>query len=80
MESIEVTKAQVLQYLEKVCGSKPDLNESLAVIGIDSVAMAEMTFDFEKRFACRISDDILDVQTVEQLVDYVAERQRISPL
>ncbi len=76
MQSLETTQSQILAYLESICGARPQLDDSLAVIGVDSVAMAEMTFDFEKRFSCKITDDILDVQTVGQLVDYVFERQK----
>lgn len=79
MESFEATQAQVLSYLEKVCGTKPQLSDSLALIGIDSVAMAEMTFDFEKQFSFKITDDILDVETVEELVRYVFDHQFSSP-
>jgi acyl carrier protein len=78
MESFEATQAQVLSYLEKVCGTMPQLTDSLALIGIDSVAMAEMTFDFEKQFSFKITDDILDVETVEELVRYVFDRQHSS--
>ena len=41
------------------------------MIGIDSVAMAELTFELEKRFAIKIDDDILDVDSVDELVQYV---------
>jgi acyl carrier protein len=75
MENIEETQVQVIDYLAKIVGSKPDLEDSLAMIGIDSVAMAELTFDLEKRFAIKIDDEILDVQTVRQLVQYLHQRK-----
>jgi acyl carrier protein len=49
------------------------------MIGIDSVAMAELTFELEKRFSIKIDDDILDVDTVDELVQYVVVRQLPSP-
>ena len=48
---------------------------SLAMIGIDSVAMAELTFELEKRFSIKIDDDILDVDTVDDLIQYVTNRK-----
>ena len=75
MENIEETQVQVIDYLAKIVGSKPHLDDSLAMIGIDSVAMAELTFDLEKRFSIKIDDEILDVQTVGQLVQYLHERK-----
>ena len=71
----QATKTQILEYLKKVCGGSPKGNDSLSLIGIDSVAMAELTFELEKRFSIRIEDDILDVDTVDELVGYVVARQ-----
>jgi acyl carrier protein len=69
------TKSQILEYLKKVCGGSPIGSDSLAMIGIDSVAMAELTFELEKRFDIQIGDDVLDVDTVDELVNYVVARQ-----
>ena len=81
MESTDqhTTKMQILDYLKKVCGGSPRGSDSLAMIGIDSVAMAELTFELEKRFSIKIDDDILDVDTVDELVQYVVARQLPAP-
>jgi acyl carrier protein len=65
-----------MEYLTKVVGTKPHLEDSLAMIGIDSVAMAEMTFELEKRFGIKIDDEILDVESVRQLVEYLHSRKK----
>ncbi len=77
MDSVELqtTKSQIIDYLRKVCGGAPQGKDSLAMIGIDSVAMAELTFELEKRFAIKIDDDILDVDSVDELVQYVIARK-----
>ncbi len=77
MDSVEIqsTKTQIIDYLRKVCGGSPQGNDSLAMIGIDSVAMAELTFELEKRFSIKIDDDILDVDSVDELVQYVIARK-----
>ncbi len=77
MDSVEIqsTQTQIIDYLRKVCGGSPQGNDSLAMIGIDSVAMAELTFELEKRFSIKIDDDILDVDSVDELVQYVIARK-----
>jgi len=75
MHTFESTQAHILSYLEKVCGTMPQMSDSLALIGIDSVAMAELTFDFEKQFSFKVTDEILDIETVEELVRYVFDNQ-----
>jgi len=77
MDSVELqtTRTQIIDYLRKVCGGSPQGNDSLAMIGIDSVAMAELTFELEKRFAIKVDDDILDVDSVDELVHYVVTRK-----
>jgi acyl carrier protein len=77
MDSVEhqSTQTQIIEYLRKVCGGSPQGKDSLALIGIDSVAMAELTFELEKRFAIKIDDDILDVDSVDELVQYVIARK-----
>lgn len=77
MESVELqsTRTQIIDYLRKVCGGSPQGKDSLALIGIDSVAMAELTFELEKRFSIKIDDDILDVDSVDDLIQYVEARK-----
>jgi acyl carrier protein len=77
MDSIvhQSTKTQIVEYLKKVCGGSPSGSDSLSMIGIDSVAMAELTFELEKRFSIKIDDDILDVDTVDELIQYVMNRR-----
>ncbi|MCY2984700.1 MAG: acyl carrier protein [Planctomycetota bacterium] len=77
MDSVDFqsVQTQIVEYLRKVCGGSPQGNDSLAMIGIDSVAMAELTFELEKRFGINIDDDILDVDSVDELVQYVVARK-----
>ncbi len=75
---LQSTQTQIVDYLRKVCGGSPQGKDSLAMIGIDSVAMAELTFELEKRFSIKIDDDILDVDSVDELVQYVVTRKAAS--
>jgi acyl carrier protein len=70
----DAAEKQILEYIAKVVGSHPKPSDSLALLGVDSVAMAELTFELEKRFAIQIDDDILDVDTIRELTQYVLTR------
>ena len=71
MESIE---ASLLNYLQQKFGMRPNLDDSLAMLGVDSVSMAELTFDIEKMYGITV-DEMMSVDTVEDLIDYIRKRQ-----
>ncbi len=71
MESIE---EKLLAQLAKKFGTEPVLSDGLAYIGVDSVGMAELTVDIERDFGIRVEDDIVAVETVQELADYIRER------
>lgn len=73
MESIEDV---LIDKLAEKFGGQPQLNDSLALLGVDSVGMAELTFEIEKQFSIRVDDAVLDVETVQELADYVRARQK----
>ena len=43
-------------------------------MGVDSIGMAELTVELEKEFNIQIQDDIVDVETVQELADYIRAR------
>ena len=71
MESIE---DKLLASLAEKFGARPELSDELAFIGVDSVGMAELTVEIEKDFGIRVQDDIVNVDTVQDLANYVRER------
>lgn len=74
--TLEVAQTQIIEHLKKIVGGFPKPDDSLAILGVDSVAMAELTFELEKRFSIQIGDDILDVDTISDLTQYVVSRQQ----
>lgn len=72
MESIE---EKLLSQLSAKFGGTPQLSDSLAIVGVDSVGMAELTVEIERDFAIRVDDQILNVDTVQELADYVRQLQ-----
>ena len=72
---IPTQMSQIHSELTKLIQAKtsviPQLNDTLDVMMIDSLAMAELTVDIEKAFDIRIDDDVLDVQNFQGLVSYI---------
>lgn len=75
MESIE---EQLIKNFTDKFGSRPDLSDGLAYIGVDSVGMAELTFEIESQFGIRVDDNIVHTETVQDLADYIRERQAVA--
>ena len=71
MEPIEES---LINYLQQKFGMRPNLDDSLAMLGVDSVSMAELTFDIEKMYGITV-DEMMSVDTVEDLIDYIRKRQ-----
>lgn len=71
MESIE---DRLQDSFEEKFGTRPELSDGLAYIGVDSVGMAELTVEIEKEFGIKVHDDIVHVDSVQDLANYVRER------
>ena len=72
METIEEI---LINDLGEKFGTRPELEDSLLLLGIDSVGMAELTYDIEQRFHISIDDSLLEVDTVQDLANYIREKQ-----
>jgi len=68
----------ILAKLEEKFGTRAELSDALALIGVDSVGMAELTVDLEKEFEMTVDDDIVGCETVQELADYIRERRDSS--
>lgn len=71
MDAIEDS---LINYLQKKFGIRPSLDDSLAMLGVDSVSMAELTFDIEKMYGITV-DEMMSVDTVGDLLEYIRKRQ-----
>ncbi len=71
MDSIE---QYILERVRFHTDEDVTLSDSLAIVGIDSVTMAELTFELERHFKIRVGDDVVQVETIGELVEYVRER------
>lgn len=75
---MDVLEQTLLDQLEEKFGVRPQLSDSLALLGVDSIGMAELTVDIEKQFGIRVDDEVLSVETVQNLVDYIRARQSVA--
>jgi acyl carrier protein len=60
--------------IEAKTGVRPQLDDTLDVMMIDSLAMAELTVEIEKAFGIKVDDDVLEVHCYGQLVEYVRRK------
>ena len=71
---VDKIETELLQKIANMFGGQPRLADSLMMVGVDSVGMAELTFDIEKHFGIRVDDTVLDVDTVQDLANYIRQR------
>ncbi|HAC92188.1 MAG TPA: hypothetical protein DCF63_16410 [Planctomycetaceae bacterium] len=75
VEQVQSIEESLLNQLRSKFGTDAQLNDSLVMLGIDSVGMAELTYDLEQMYKIKVDDGLLNVDTVQDLVDYVRQRQ-----
>jgi len=67
-------ESEVVQALNEELGKDVHATDSLQSLGLDSLRMAQLAEDLERRFGFRVDEEILDVGTVEELAEYVRSR------
>lgn len=71
---------RVLALLRAKTSHEVRPEDSLALLEIDSVGTAELSLEIEKSLHVRVDEEIMDVETVAELIDYVRRRQAASRL
>jgi acyl carrier protein len=74
MRPMDAIETEILAQLKRLVEVDPKPQDSLALIGLDSVALAELTFELEKAFNVRFDEDIVEIETVGELVEYVRSK------
>ena len=69
-------RARLVAAISKRTGRVPALTDRLSGLGVDSVELAELLAKLEQDFGFQADADIFDVETVEELVDYIEARRR----
>ncbi|MFO7907755.1 MAG: acyl carrier protein [Planctomycetota bacterium] len=60
-------------------GVRPRLNDTLDVMKIDSLAMAELTAEIENAMDIRIDEEVLDIENFQEFVSYVERKSARCP-
>lgn len=76
-------QAAVLEALASELDCPVNLSDDLAALSIDSLAMAELALNIEKRLKIRLDEEVLEQRTVQDLVDYtqslVDKQKKLAP-
>jgi acyl carrier protein len=74
MGSVTAIEENLLAKLAKKFGTEPELSDGLAYVGVDSIGLAELTAELEVEYGIRVSDDVVALETVQELADYIQQR------
>ena len=69
---------EIVRTLGEELGKDVRAADSLDSLGIDSLRMAELATELESRYGFMADEELLDVETVKQLVEYVQSRSSVS--
>ena len=68
------TQTTLFELIKAKTGVNPQLNSSLEMLQLDSLAMAELTCEIEQTFKIRGGDDITFVTDMTELLNYIEDR------
>ncbi len=71
---MNAVETEIAQALRKELGRDVHATDSLGSLGMDSLRMAQLATELEQRFGIRVDEELLDVETVEELTEYVRSR------
>ena len=74
-DSIETA---LIEALRRELGRDVCTADSLGSLGLDSLRMAQLATELETRFRFSVDEELLDVETVEELAEYVRSRTQDS--
>ena len=66
---------RLIEMLAAKFGGSPEPKDGLAFLGADSIGMAELTLDLEEQFQIQLTDELSDLETVQDLADYIERLQ-----
>jgi acyl carrier protein len=76
--SAPLSEAQITERVLRIIRTRTPhevtLDSTFDSVGLDSLAMAEIVFEIEHEFQIRTDDQLLDLQNMRQVVEYIAHR------
>lgn len=71
MDAIE---SEIVRVLGDEFGGNPQPTDELMGLGVDSLRMADLATELERRFGIKIDQDLFEVETIRDLAEYVRDR------
>lgn len=75
---MKALETEIVRILSEELGRGVRITDSLDSLGVDSLRVAELATALERRFAFRVDEELLDVETVQGLAEYVRARSEES--
>ena len=75
---VNSAEEEIVQVLSKELGRGVRAADSLDSLGIDSLRMAQLATELESRFDFLADEELLDVESVKELAEYVQSRSSAS--
>jgi len=63
----------VLDLVREKAGMEPQPHQPLGFSGIDSVTLAEVSYEIEQRYKISIGEEAFELETLNELIDYVSQ-------
>jgi acyl carrier protein len=73
MDAIE---NKILGALKAKFGGQPRSSDYLVDLGVDSLGMAELGAELESQFRIKIDEEVLGVETVQELAEYIRSKSQ----
>ena len=70
-QAVDEVQNVIVNAIRAMVGGQPQLDDSLALLDLDSLAMAEVTLEIEQRLQLRLDESVLEARTVGELCDLV---------
>ena len=61
----------VLNLVREKAGMEPQPAEPLGFSGIDSVTLAEVSYEIEQHYKVSMGEDAFELETLDELIEYV---------
>ena len=74
--AVDEVQGVIVDAIRAKVGGQPTLDDSLALLDIDSLAMAEITLEIEQKLQLRLDESVVEAQTVGELTELVRRRKQ----
>lgn len=74
--AVDEIQSVIVDAIRAKVGGQPKLEDSLGVLDIDSLAMAEITLEIEQKLQLRLDESVLEARTVGELIELVRRRKQ----